>query len=270
MKKSKPVSISLFVFLFAFTTNAQTQPVVISEQLNKCLHKVIQKPLMTLAEEELVYLSKNELSLFINFIFTRQYTELRDTTLKTYFNQSDKTLSVKLKNDSSFIKATAYNLELLNAFQAADSILPKLTPAFEYNLHGIWQIGTSTIGSGLLTHYRFIQNDRSFLFEKKLINQMERLKNYSGFYTIDSGQIELEVRTKTVLKGGILKHKKMPDGKTRTWFINREEATINLDKDYEYHTLIVSPIYTIKFDGIEKQFIRINDTIYWKAFVIED
>lgn len=253
-----------FILLYTGTVQAQ-RPVTVSEQLDKCITKTIKNPFGTLAEEELAYLSAAELRQFENFIYTRRFTELRNPSLSNYFAASDKTLTLKIKQDSNFIRSTVYNLELLQAFSNADSVSLSNKEQFDSTLHGYWQEGTSVIAGELLTNYHFLQNDHSFMFEYKTENKMNRLVNYSGFYTFTNNGIELEIRTKTILKGGSLKYVKTPAGKTKTWLSGAKESTIHLEEAYEYLPVTISTVYTIRFDGIQKMYCRINGKLFWKC-----
>jgi hypothetical protein len=263
-----PLLFMCLLLCLAWDAAAQVKPVV-TEQLRKCIHKTIQNPFATLAEEELVYLSPAEQKLFEHFIYTRRYTELREPVLKKYFTESDKTLTSKIKNDSNFIRATAYNLALLNAFRQADSVTAKDEEKFSVLLDGYWQEGTSAIADALRTHYHFLKQDRSFSYVIETSLSLQRLRGYSGFFTFSHQQLELEIRTRTILKGGQLKSKRMPSGKTYTWLVDAKETTENLEPEYDYQMLNNGPIYTIRFDGLEKQYMRIGDKFFWKAYPAE-
>lgn len=254
------------VLCFCHATAPAQKPAAISEQLGSCINKTISNPFSTLAEEELANLSFRDLRLLENFIYTRRFTELRYPSLSNYFAASDKTLTLKIKQDSNFIRSTVYNLELLQAFSNADSVSLSNKEQFDSTLHGYWQQGTSVIAGELLTNYHFLQNDHSFMFEYKTENKMNRLVNYSGFYTFTNNGIELEIRTKTILKGGSLKYVKTPSGKTKTWLSGAKETTIHLEEAYEYIPVNIGPVYSIRFDGIQKMYCRINGKIFWKCY----
>lgn len=241
------------------------QPVT-KPRLEKCLLQSIRNPYQTLAEEELASLLPAELKLLENFIYTRRCGGLKEPALNRFFAESDKRLTAAVKKDSNFIRATAYNLELLRAFRAADSVTTKETEKFTALLDGCWQENTSVIASTLLTHYRFLNQDKSFVFTLNTENRTDRVRGYAGFYTFTEEKLELEIRSRIVLKGGTLKSKKMPSGKTYTWLVNAKETNEDPDVEYDYQWLNNGPIRTIRFDGIEKHFMRIGEKVFWKCY----
>jgi hypothetical protein len=255
--------------VFVLCSMAWAQKSKVSLQLDKCITKAIKNPFSTLAEEELAYLSAAEIKLLNNFIYTRRYTELREPVLAGYFTASDKVLTATIKQDSNFVHSTAYNLELLQAFCNKDSIILIDKEKFDSVLNGYWQQGTAVIAATMLTNYHFLQADHSFLFEQKNAGASDGLINYSGFYTYTATGIELEIRTKTLFKTEGVNRGASKSAKPNNLINSNKETVVHLDDAYEYKTIIISPVYSIKFDGIEKHYCRINGKIFWKCYPAE-
>ncbi len=239
----------------------------ISKLLDKCITNATKNPYSTLAEEEVAQLSAAEVKLLENFIYTRCFTATRDKLHSNYFTVSDKTLTPKIKQDSNFIQSTAYNLELLYAFSNAAAVtLSNLK--FDSTLNGYWQQGTSVIAGELLTNYHFLQQDHSFLYEHKTADKKDRLVNYSGFYSFTATGVELEIRTKTLYKTGGINRTKSSGIQTSSLSGNNQ-TVVHLEDVYEYKIITLSPVYSITFDGITKQYCRINGKVFWKCYPAE-
>lgn len=261
------VLVTAAVFFLCSIAGAQKNKV--SMRLDKCITKSIINPFSTLAEEELAYLSAAEIKLLNNFIYTRRYTELREPVLAGYFTASDNVLTATIKQDSNFVSSTAYNLELLQAFCNKDSIILIDKEKFDSVLNGYWQQGTAVIAATMLTNYHFLQADHSFLFEQKTEGSLNKLLNYSGFYTFTTTGIELEIRTKTLFKTSGVNRAISTSVKPNNLTKSNKETVVHLDEAYEYKTITLSPVYCIKFDGIEKHYCRINGKIFWKCYPAE-
>jgi hypothetical protein len=255
--------------LFVLCSMAGAQKNKVSVRLNNCITKVIKNPFSTLAEEELAYLSAAEIKLLNNFIYTRRYTELREPVLAGYFTASDNVLTATIKQDSNFVSSTAYNIELLQAFYNKDSLILIDKEKFDSVLNGYWQQGTAVIAATMLTNYHFLQDNHSFLFEQKNAGASDGLINYSGFYTYTATGIELEIRTKTLFKTEGVNRSASKSVKANNLINSNKETVVHLDDAYEYKIITLSPVYSIKFDGIEKHYCRINEKIFWKCYPAE-
>lgn len=235
-----------------------------SQNSNNILHELItaslENPYHYLSEEKIVWLNPIELKQLENFIYAREFPAERDSNLLVYFKKSDSILTNEIMKSEEFIQATRYNLSLLSVLINHHSFYAFV----EGTLTGDWQEGSSVTDAGSSTIFSFYAGDQSFSFDNGNPKKGDRLYSYSGFYTLDSSNIELEIRYKENWVGGEIMEPENAASENEWELSGAELVLTELQDGYEYQTMSISQIHVITFDDITKMYLFLDGEIYWK------
>jgi hypothetical protein len=223
-------------------------------------------------EEQLAYLSTDELQLLLNHIFARKGYIFKDRQLAAYFQKCPWYRPSLAKVEHLLTETDKSNIDLIKIVSAAKSSNPSplAGPDARAWLRGCWQAGTATVAAGYNDRYSFDLSDDSFAF---MSNQMEndtqkKKLDFSGRFTLlASNKIEFEIITKDLLvKFPGPSYKDPVSGKT-TYRTGLKIQTRHLTKDegYEYQTFELGDFtHYINPDGMERYFMKIGGEIYWR------
>jgi hypothetical protein len=267
---------TVFCFFILIVMMDHSLTLAQSDQLQKLTNHYLEDgnivSWLEFGEEQLAYLSTDELQLLLNHVFARKGYIFRDKQLAAYFQQFTWYRPL-LANVEHLLTATdKNNLDLIKIFIKTKAINQSSLAGLDARtwVRGCWQAGTATVAARYSDRFSFDPTDDSFAF---LGNQMEndiqkKKLDFSGRFSILTSQkIEFEIITKEVLvKFSGPGHKDPISGKT-THRTGLKIQTRHLTKDegYEYQTFEVSDFtHYINQDGLERYFMRIGGDIYWR------